>query len=218
MLKLELPLDPVVLRENARMLDRIAEAVSGPMLLGIHDTMPSTKDARESGLIGEPETIPEPKPEVDTVPTPQPTADVMPEPQPEADTTPTVDNRGMKWDERIHASSKAINVDGTWRNKRGVDKDLLAQVEAELLGEEAPETDAPAATPSPQPSTPTPTPAPQPMDAKEWTFGALAAEITMKQINPVAVLTAVQNVGLASYELLAARPDLVPQVAAELGL
>lgn len=44
----------------------------------------------------------------------------------------THDSNGLPWDERIHASSKALNADGTWRTKRGVDKALVAQVEAEL--------------------------------------------------------------------------------------
>lgn len=38
----------------------------------------------------------------------------------------------LPWDERIHASTKAKNADGTWRTKRGVDKAEVAKVEAEL--------------------------------------------------------------------------------------
>jgi len=68
-------------------------------------------------------------------------------------TPPDVDVRGIPWDERIHASTKATNGDDTWRNKRGVDKALLAAVEAELLAavDSAPvpnAPDAPAATAS----------------------------------------------------------------------
>lgn len=44
------------------------------------------------------------------------------------------DKRGMAWDGRIHSSSKAMNQDGTWRNRRGVDSSLLTQVEAALRG------------------------------------------------------------------------------------
>jgi hypothetical protein len=43
-----------------------------------------------------------------------------------------LDVRGLPWDARIHAKTKAKKVDGTWRNKRAVNKDLLAKVEAEL--------------------------------------------------------------------------------------
>lgn len=51
----------------------------------------------------------------------------------EAEEVPEFDKRGMPWDERIHASSKSINADGTWRNKRGIDKETLEAVEKELL-------------------------------------------------------------------------------------
>ena len=42
------------------------------------------------------------------------------------------DSRGFPWDERIHASSKALNKDGSWRTKRGVDEKFLGDVEFEL--------------------------------------------------------------------------------------
>jgi hypothetical protein len=92
------------------------------------------------------------------------------------------DKRGMPWDERIHASTKAVNADGSWRYRRGVDKDLITKVEAEIhdkvldiptflrRGPEAPaETGqgtaapAPAAAPEPAPAAaaiPVPTGAP----------------------------------------------------------
>jgi len=44
---------------------------------------------------------------------------------------PLIDSRDMPWDERIHAASKAINSDGTWRKKRGVSDEIVAEVEAE---------------------------------------------------------------------------------------
>lgn len=42
------------------------------------------------------------------------------------------DSAGIPWDERIHASTKATNKDGSWRNKKGVDKELVKQVTDEL--------------------------------------------------------------------------------------
>src|SRR5690606_1224104 len=57
------------------------------------------------------------------------------------------DKNGLAWDARIHSSSKALNSDGTWRYMRGVDKDLIPVVEAELRGAVppmAPVPDAPA--------------------------------------------------------------------------
>lgn len=43
---------------------------------------------------------------------------------------PETDVRGYKWDERIHASSKALNKDGTWRYRRNTEQSLIDQVEA----------------------------------------------------------------------------------------
>lgn len=42
------------------------------------------------------------------------------------------DKRGIPWDERCHASTKAINSDGSWRSKRGMDPTILKQIEASL--------------------------------------------------------------------------------------
>jgi hypothetical protein len=68
-------------------------------------------------------------------------------------TSPDLDKRGIKWDERIHASSQALMKNGEWRNKRGVNKDLLAQVEAELIGGAV--AASVAAEPIPAPPAPT---------------------------------------------------------------
>lgn len=51
---------------------------------------------------------------------------------PDKQIPPNQDSSGIRWDERIHASSKALNADGTWRTKRGVDKALVDEVTAEL--------------------------------------------------------------------------------------
>lgn len=45
---------------------------------------------------------------------------------------PPVDKTGLPWDERIHSSSRALNSDGTWRVRRGADKDQVALIEAQL--------------------------------------------------------------------------------------
>ena len=42
-----------------------------------------------------------------------------------------LDAEGYPWDERIHSSSRNTVADGTWRRKRGVDDELVAQVRAE---------------------------------------------------------------------------------------
>lgn len=96
-------------------------------------------------------TFPEPE-EDEEVPTPEvafgpslvpppPTAYIVPPPpvrsiaEPVAPVAPAgveLDKNGLPWDDRIHASSKVFVADGTWRQRRGVDKAVVAQVEAEL--------------------------------------------------------------------------------------
>ena len=67
---------------------------------------------------------------------------------PAAVETPELDKDGLSWDARIHASSKALVADGTWRLKRGVEPALVAQVKAELLqGEEPVIAEIPATAP-----------------------------------------------------------------------
>jgi len=43
-----------------------------------------------------------------------------------------VDAMGMPWDARIHSGSRARVADGSWRQKRNLDPNVLAQVESEL--------------------------------------------------------------------------------------
>lgn len=89
-----------------------------------------------------------------TTPVPVP----QPEPQDDEPTNaapPATDKNGLPWDERIHAGTKALNGDGTWKKRRGVDDATVVAVTAELTGA------APAPTPAPQPD-PTPAPAPTP--------------------------------------------------------
>lgn len=46
--------------------------------------------------------------------------------------TAELDSNGMPHDNRIHAATKTKNKDGSWRNLRGVDPELVKVVEAEL--------------------------------------------------------------------------------------
>lgn len=52
------------------------------------------------------------------------------------------DSAGMPWDERIHSANKAVNKDGTWRQRRGVDAQTVEAVTAELRGAGAPQMPA----------------------------------------------------------------------------
>jgi hypothetical protein len=60
---------------------------------------------------------------------------------------PTVDKNGLPWDGRIHASTKPLNADGTWRGRRGIDDATVATVTAELRAVMAIPAPPPAADP-----------------------------------------------------------------------
>lgn len=47
-------------------------------------------------------------------------------------TPPEFDKDGTPWDKRIHAESKAINADGTWRKRRNLSDVTYASVMAEI--------------------------------------------------------------------------------------
>lgn len=143
---------------------------------------------------------------------------------PGIDLAPSVNTGALiPWDARIHASSKAklAKKPHGWKMKRGVSDDLVDQVEAELV--EAMQ----ASTANPVESTPTPPPASDPAPAAPaqpaaptgavTTFPALMSAITSNKIDQATVAAAVNKAGLQSLPLLAARPDLIPTVAAELG-
>lgn len=96
--------------------------------------------------------------------------DVTPEQVDLSATAPTVelDKNGIPWDERIHAGTKRKNADGTWSLKKGVDKELAAQIIAEYQSAPAAPatTTVPAAPAAPaKPGVPTP-PAPPAAPAK----------------------------------------------------
>lgn len=173
------------------------------------------------------------------------TAEVdLPDPpaMPNPEGAPDVDSRGLPWDERIHAGTKATNADGSWRNKRGVDKALVEAVEAELAGGAVPNapTDAPVATASgadvaeaaseiPLPPAPVAEAAggiipdapaaPTPADAP--TFKDAMAIVTTRQregtLTQVQVSEAAQALGLSSVVDLA-KPANAEHIAAFIAL
>lgn len=61
---------------------------------------------------------------------PEPAAEV-PAPAPAGDVE--LDSSGLPWDERIHSAGKSKIGNGTWKLKRGVDKALVEQVQAEHM-------------------------------------------------------------------------------------
>ncbi len=149
------------------------------------------------------------------------------------DTAPssTDANTLVPWDHRIHASTKGklAKAPNGWKMKRGVDEELVVQVEAELraamaAGYHVDETKeriiSPASAFPPEVDNQGPreiATAPA-MAGTVTTFPALMAAITANDIDQTAVTAAVNAQGLASLPLLASRPDLIPAVAAALGL
>ena len=88
---------------------------------------------------------------------------VSPPPPSASVETVLVDSAGHTWDERIHASSKAVVSDGTWRLRRNLDPAVLNAVLAERGVAPAPATPAtPGAWPFPTDGVPPP---PPPSDA-----------------------------------------------------
>lgn len=71
------------------------------------------------------------------------------------------DSEGLLWDSRIHSGEKGKKVDGTWKLKRGIDKDYAASVLAELrAASKFPGTSAPPTPPMQAVATPPAPPAP----------------------------------------------------------
>lgn len=170
---------------------------------------------------------------------PAPPAAEQPDPPPAAEPPASppappvgaeLDKDGLPWDQRIHAGSKALNVDGTWRLKRNTDPALIESVKAELkaaMSAPGPATAPPAAEqpgqaspPVEQPGPASPPPPPAADDLPPVSFAGFVQAITKKQAAGVLtvqeVAEACQKSGLASMPLLAARADLIPVVFEEL--
>lgn len=193
-----------------------------------------------------------------------------------------VDSAGMPWDHRIHASSRAKVTDGTWRQRRNLDLNVLASVEAEMKavmglppvpstaqavatpttgtgGYEAtgsvaspavltPEQAFVASVPTPPAAVAVPVPPPfadsvvipavppsispatvsagaavtaSPSSAAP-TFPQLVGRITKmlaaKELDQAAIAGACAALNIPHMPALAARPDLVPAMAAALGI
>lgn len=143
-----------------------------------------------------------------------------------------VDAKGLPWDHRIHASSKAKNADGSWRAKRGVDAALVASVEDELrIIQRNPVIQAPEGVPflnDPIQVDSTYLNA-TPIDLKDpaVVFGAQAtpapttlaelmprvsAAVIAGKLAPTAIGDACAKLGVASVVALQAAPQFVQQV------
>lgn len=124
-----------------------------------------------------------------------------------------LDSAGTPWDSRIHSSSKAFVADGTWRLRRNLDPNILAAVKAELgQAMSAPAPIIPAAPVVP------PQPPVAPTAPVVLTFPGLLQKITAAGITKEQASAAAVKLGLPSFALVATRPDLLPAMAAELGV
>ena len=143
-----------------------------------------------------------------------------------------IDSDGLPWDHRIHAlgaggAHNKLKKTEQWKKKRGVDAELVTQVEAELRAAMAASPANPVvatAEPSPAPAaaqeeTPAkPAPAPAATLGTVDTFPELMAAITANNIDEATVLAAVNTQGLESIMMVATRADLIPAIAKALGV
>lgn len=132
-----------------------------------------------------------------------------------------LDANGLSWDARIHAATKTKDVNGRWKYKRGIDRDVLVpEVEAELralVGEPVADDGNWDAAPGAPTGTIIPAPPAAPSTSVK-TFAQLVTGITANSIPEEKVNTALAAVGLQNFALLGARADLIPTVAGRLGL
>ena len=180
------------------------------------------------------------------VPVPEPVAaltelETPPAPElVEAACADLLDSSGTMWDARIHASTRTKVQDGTWKMKRGVEPELMAQVLAELKGQTKVEAFAAQVDPStlgfgatvPTPPTvaavPVP-PVPVPLaDVGDWPADLLGPHragfefqsfmsYVMGRVNsgiptPTLLATCKEH-DVASFNAVNGRPEVIPALA-----
>jgi hypothetical protein len=147
-----------------------------------------------------------------------------PPPQQAAPPAPPVqqslDKSGLPWDARIHAASRAINADGAWKLKRGVDKTEVDHVTAELkqvmsIPSPGPQLVAAAAPPPPTPGPGAPPPPPSLGDESDLQdkfiklFGRVNQAMNTGKLSEEQLAKCLAAIGAPSLPLLGARLDLV---------
>lgn len=139
-----------------------------------------------------------------------------------------IDSDGVKWDERIHASTKRKNSDGTWTRKRGVSQELVDTVLAEVKGQQdllvTPElvftppnvahVDTPPVIVAAPPAPPIPTlpPAPVSLHTIDEINNEVTSRIVLGELAPTDLGTVLAKHGLTKITDLVSRPDLVDAV------
>ena len=143
-----------------------------------------------------------------------------PKPETVNETPVATDKTGIPWDGRIHASSKAINADGTWKSRRNIDVAERNRVEGELRA-----TMAAPITPTSAPQQPNPfmtqgetNPFLKQSVSYERVMEILGDKIGVGELTEDDVYRAVGAVNLPSFTALSNRPDLIPAFMKELGI
>ena len=153
-----------------------------------------------------------------------PVAALQPQPVAAPAAAPAFDSTGLPWDERIHAGTKAVNADGTWKKRRGVQEIQVNQVEAELRAQVGA---APVAAPQPV----YPQPAPMPVAAApavdpriitapvaapqartfEQLMGTIQGLFNQQLIAPDYMVSLNQRLGVSAITDLAGSPERIEQ-------
>lgn len=120
---------------------------------------------------------------------------------------------GIKWDKRIHSSSKELNKDGTWRKRRGVADELVRSVEAELRGAPPVTAQIPYA---PAPVVPVTPPVPTEMTFPELLDGVTKAMVA-GTLSQATIAAALDSVGLTALPHLLGNTALIPAFREALG-
>jgi hypothetical protein len=132
-----------------------------------------------------------------------------------------VDDRGVVWDERFHASTKTKTTAGAWKKRKGADADELAAYENQYLNpptaDEAPEAPSGSAPVMPQ-TEPAPAPAPAAMPQAE----AAPAPAAMPEVEaaPAATPPGPEVMTFASKIISEGKktPDYLSEVARRCGM
>jgi hypothetical protein len=169
-----------------------------------------------------------------------PPANVAPPAVPPTAHPAITDKRGFPWDARIHAGSRAMVADGTWRKKQKLEQTFVDQVEAELrqlmgapavhLAPAAPPAPPnafasspmpagavagmPSAAPVPLPPAAAPSSTVDPKLAYVALIGRVAAAVPAGKITQEEVTQCCQQFGVPALPLAGNRLDLIPHIAA----
>lgn len=127
-----------------------------------------------------------------------------------------LDNDGLPWDARIHSSKKTKTPDGKWRLMRGVNLETVQVVKNELRATmnlpPAPVKTAGVAMPVPPP--------PASANVSAALFAALVNKVTAalgaQKLTQAQLVQVCQSVGLPNLPAAGSRPDLIPNIDAQL--